>query len=176
MPEERSPNVKVRVDEGVAYVVIDRPEKRNAFDDRVAAALERVFCELAEDDEVRVAVLGALGPVFCSGADLTWMRKVADYTAEENLRDATAFQDAFDAIDRFPKPVIARVQGAALAGASSPASSRRTWCARSASVTRATCSSRARRSAPRMRCAWASCTTSCPRRSSTSPCATSSDS
>lgn len=116
MTTEASSFVKVRFDGDVGYVTLNRPEKRNAFDDRMAAALEQVFHDLADRDDLRIVVIGGEGSVFCAGADLAWMRRVADYTPEENLRDATAFQDAFDAIDRFPRPVVGRVHGAALGG------------------------------------------------------------
>lgn len=103
-------------DGDVAHVRLNRPDKRNAFDDGLAAALERTFRDLAGDETVRAVVLGGEGPVFCAGGDLAWMRRVADYTAEENLADARAFQGAYDAIDALPQPVVGRVQGAALGG------------------------------------------------------------
>ena len=111
-----SSNVTVRVEGDVAHVRLDRPDKRNAFDDRVAAELEKAFRDLGERDDLRVVVLGGEGKVFCAGGDLAWMRRVADYTAEENLEDAEAFQRAYDAIDTLPLPVVGRVQGAALGG------------------------------------------------------------
>jgi methylglutaconyl-CoA hydratase len=65
---------------------------------------------------VRVVVLGGRGSVFSAGADLEWMRRVAGFTGEENLKDALSLAALFDAIDRSPKAVVARVQGAALGG------------------------------------------------------------
>jgi methylglutaconyl-CoA hydratase len=111
-----TPLVQTRIDDGVAHVRLARPEKRNAFDDHTAAALADAFRELAARGDVRAVVLGGEGKAFCAGGDLAWMRRVADYTDAENLADAAAFQAAFDAIDRHPHPVIARVQGAALGG------------------------------------------------------------
>lgn len=108
--------VTTRIGNGVAHVRLARPEKRNAFDDHTAAALADAFRELSGRDDLRAVVLGGEGKAFCAGGDLAWMRRVADYTEAENLADAAAFQSAFDAIDRLPLPVIARVQGAALGG------------------------------------------------------------
>jgi len=108
--------IRVEITGAVARVTIDRPEVRNAFDDAAAAELVVAFTDLGARDDVRVIVLGGAGKTFCAGGDLNWMRRVADYTREENLADATAFQAAFEAVDACPKPVVGRVQGAALGG------------------------------------------------------------
>jgi methylglutaconyl-CoA hydratase len=109
-------DVGVRIEEDVARVTLRRPEKRNAFDDATAAELERAFLDLAGRPSMRAVVLAGEGRVFCAGGDLAWMRRVADYTPDENLADAAAFQRAYEAIDTCPCPVVARVQGAALGG------------------------------------------------------------
>lgn len=108
--------IQVEHDGPVAHVRLNRPEKRNAFDDHTARVLERAFEALEHLPDLRAVVLSGNGKVFCAGGDMTWMRRVADYTYEENLADAEAFQRAFDRIDRFPAPVIGRVHGAALGG------------------------------------------------------------
>ncbi|MCB9828714.1 MAG: enoyl-CoA hydratase/isomerase family protein [Planctomycetes bacterium] len=100
----------------VAHVVLDRPEKRNAFDDELAGRMAAAFRELAKDTDLRAVVLAGEGKAFCAGGDLAWMRRVAAYSMDENLADARGFQEAFEAIDRHPVPVIARVQGAAMGG------------------------------------------------------------
>jgi methylglutaconyl-CoA hydratase len=99
-------------------VRLDRPEKRNAFDDHVARALVEAFASFEKDRAMRVVVLGGNGPVFCAGGDLEWMKRAAAYSEAENLRDAEGFQRAFEAIDRCPVPVVGRVQGAAMGGGS----------------------------------------------------------
>ena len=114
--DETASQVGTRIEGDVAHVVLNRPDKRNAFDDVVAADLDEAFTALAARDDLRVVVLSGAGDVFCAGGDLRWMRRVADYTPEENLADAALFQRAFDAIDRCPLPVVGRVQGAALGG------------------------------------------------------------
>ncbi|MDJ0975883.1 MAG: enoyl-CoA hydratase-related protein [Planctomycetota bacterium] len=113
---EASDYIQVEHDGPVAHVRLNRPEKRNAFDDHTAQVLERAFAALEHIPDLRAVVLSGNGKVFCAGGDMTWMRRVADYSHEENLADAEAFQQAFDRIDRFPAPVIARVHGAALGG------------------------------------------------------------
>jgi methylglutaconyl-CoA hydratase len=103
-------------DGGVGRVWMSRPETRNAFDGRMVAELRSVVDELARDDTVRVVVLGGRGPVFSAGADLEWMRKVAAFDHEENIREATDLEALFYALRTCPRPVVARVQGAALGG------------------------------------------------------------
>ena len=83
--------LKVDIRDAVAHVRFDRPAIRNAFDDGVAAELARTFTELGARDDLRAVVLGGEGEVFCAGGDLNWMRRVADYTREENFADAEAF-------------------------------------------------------------------------------------
>jgi methylglutaconyl-CoA hydratase len=100
----------------VATVTLDRPQVRNAFDDASIAEITRAFRELGSDEAVRVIVLAARGPVFCAGADLHWMKKMAGYTREENRADAHRLAAMLRAIDACPKPVMAKVQGDCYAG------------------------------------------------------------
>jgi methylglutaconyl-CoA hydratase len=109
-------NVLVEKKAGVARVTLNRPEIRNAFDDSVISRLQEIFQELEKDDSVRALVLAANGPAFCAGADLNWMKRMAGYGYEENLADARALAGMLAALDRLPKPTIARVHGPAFAG------------------------------------------------------------
>jgi methylglutaconyl-CoA hydratase len=104
-------------DRGVATVVLSRPEKHNAFDDAVIAALDHTFTSLADNDEVRVVVLASEGKSFSAGADLAWMQRMAGYSREENLADARALATMLKTLNNLPQPTIARVQGAAYGGA-----------------------------------------------------------
>ena len=101
---------------GVARVTLDRPELRNAFDDTLIRKLTDAFAELESDNSVRVLVLAGNGPAFCAGADLNWMKRMAGYGYEENLADAKALAAMLAALDRMPKPTIARVHGPVFAG------------------------------------------------------------
>ncbi len=100
----------------VAQVTLCRPDVRNAFNDEVIAALTQSFRALNDDDDVRVVVLAAEGPAFCAGADLHWMRRMADYTRAQNLDDAAGLAEMLRSIAGCRKPIIARVQGDAYAG------------------------------------------------------------
>lgn len=101
---------------GVATVTLNRPEVRNALDAELIAAIRDCFATLAADDAVRVVVLTGAGTVFSAGADVRWMQEAAHFTAEENAHDARALTTMLAAVDRCPKPVVARVNGAAFGG------------------------------------------------------------
>jgi methylglutaconyl-CoA hydratase len=104
------------VQDRVARITLNRPEVRNAFNDEVIAELKAAFETVGARDDVRVVVLAAQGPAFCAGADLNWMRRMADYTREENLADAGQLAAMLQAIYTCPKPTIAAVQGDVFAG------------------------------------------------------------
>jgi len=110
------PPVRLERSGPVARVVLDRPELRNAFDDRLAARLRETFDAVGADPTVRVVVLEGTGEFFCAGGDLAWMRRSGQLPPERNLEDARAFAAAFAAVDRCPKAVVAKVRGAALGG------------------------------------------------------------
>ena len=74
----------------VAEVWLNRPEVRNAFNDSVIAELTAAFRGFAEDKELRAVILAGQGKAFCAGADLNWMRAMADYSWEQNRADAQA--------------------------------------------------------------------------------------
>lgn len=102
---------------GVATVTLNRPEKHNAFDDALIATLTKMFKKLGEDKNVRAVILRANGNSFCAGADVNWMKRMADYTFEENVEDAKKLAEMLRVLNYMPKPTIARVQGAAFGGA-----------------------------------------------------------
>jgi methylglutaconyl-CoA hydratase len=106
-----------RTDEGsVATVALARPEARNALNAALIAEITRCFGELAEDENVRVVVLTGEGPSFCAGADIGYMRDTASFSYEENLEDARRLAEMFRSVDELPKPVVAKVRGAAIGG------------------------------------------------------------
>ncbi len=100
----------------VRTITLSRPDVRNAFNDEVIAELKAAFDDAAHAADVRCVVLAAQGPAFCAGADLNWMRRMADYTREENLADAGNLAAMLRAIYTCPKPTVARVQGDVFAG------------------------------------------------------------
>ena len=108
--------IRISTQGAVATVVLSRPEVRNAFNDEVIAELTEAFARLGDDARVRAIVLMAEGPAFCAGADLNWMRRMADYSREENEQDADKLAFMLRTLYECPKPTIARVQGDVYAG------------------------------------------------------------
>jgi methylglutaconyl-CoA hydratase len=100
----------------VAEVWLNRPDVRNAFNDGVIAELTAAFATLGADPTLRVIVLGGHGKAFCAGADLSWMRAMADYTWEQNHADAAGLAQMLWTIWSCPLPVVGRVQGDCYAG------------------------------------------------------------
>ena len=108
--------LKVEVDGGVARLILARPEKHNAFDDAVIADFTAALERVATDSAVRVVVIAGEGKSFSAGADLDWMRRMADYGEADNLADARALAVMLRTLNELPKPTIARVQGATFGG------------------------------------------------------------
>ena len=108
--------LQLEIDGPVARVWLNHPEIRNAFDGLMVTELRTALFDLGTVDAVRVIVLGGRGPSFCAGVDLQWMRAAASFTREENLREAQSLADLFFTVYNSPKPVVARVHGAAFGG------------------------------------------------------------
>jgi methylglutaconyl-CoA hydratase len=108
--------LKIDVHHSVGFVLLDRPDVHNAFNDELVVRITESFDELGRRDDVRVIVLQGNGKSFCAGADLKWMKRMVQYTHDENVEDARRVGRMYLSIAKCPKPVIARVHGAALGG------------------------------------------------------------
>ncbi len=102
--------------QGIATIMLNRPDRHNAFDDVLLQELRAKIRACREDNDVKVVVLAAEGKSFSAGADLNWMRRMAGYSEEENYRDALAMAEFFIELATLPKPVVGCVQGPALGG------------------------------------------------------------
>jgi len=100
----------------VTTVTLNRPAVRNAFNEDLIQDLSEWAAGVPSDGSVRVVVLRGAGASFCAGADLQWMSKMATYSREENIADATMAASMFLALDSLPVPVIGCIHGAALGG------------------------------------------------------------
>lgn len=102
--------------DGVARITLNRPDKRNALDGEIVGELKAAFGASAADDACRVVLLTGAGADFCSGADLANLEKTAQNSILDNMADARATADLFLMMRNHPRPVVAAVQGRALAG------------------------------------------------------------
>ncbi|MCO5163693.1 MAG: enoyl-CoA hydratase/isomerase family protein [Mesorhizobium sp.] len=107
---------RIDIDGGVARLTLTRPEKHNAFDDVLIAALTSALVDLERDERVRLLVLAAEGPSFSAGAELGWMKRAGAAQEAENLADARKLAELMRTLDAFSKPTVAAVQGPAYGG------------------------------------------------------------
>src|SRR6478736_2837665 len=102
--------------DGIRLLTLNRPEKRNALNEDLVDSLKTALRSAESDELVRAIIIRGAGRDFCSGADLTSIRKIANATYEENLADANSLGELFKSIRRARMPIIAAVRGRALAG------------------------------------------------------------
>lgn len=100
----------------LATIWMNRPVMHNAFDENLIAELTAACLELDADKHIRVVILAGRGKSFSAGADLNWMKRAANNSVDENMKDARALARMLRTLAEMKKPTIARVQGAALGG------------------------------------------------------------
>jgi methylglutaconyl-CoA hydratase len=113
---EAQQTILYSVDEGVARITLNRPEKKNALNDQLVSDLMSALRTTASDHSVRVLVITGAGSDFCAGADLSALEKISQASVAENAADARALMEVFVFIRQMPMPVVAAVRGRALAG------------------------------------------------------------
>jgi methylglutaconyl-CoA hydratase len=109
-------NILIAEGSPIRVLTMNRPNKRNALNDELIAALKSALLEADGDENVRAIVLRGAGKDFCSGADLSALQKIANASHEENLEDARSLGELYKLMRRVRQPVIAAVHGRALAG------------------------------------------------------------
>lgn len=109
--------IEIEHSDGVTTIWLNRPEVRNAFNEVMIGEINKAFTEINLEEKTRVVVLRGRGKSFCAGADLNWMRDVASYSHEQNLKESIQLSDCFYSIYTCNKPTIAVVHGAAIGGA-----------------------------------------------------------
>jgi methylglutaconyl-CoA hydratase len=116
MTDSQTQVVLLSIADRIARITLNRPEKRNALNSELIEALKGSLRRAGNDGEVRAIVLSGAGSDFCSGADLSTLQKISTASVEENLEDARSLMDLFTLIRSIRLPVVAAVQGRALAG------------------------------------------------------------
>ena len=109
--------VECKLNQGVAELILNRVEKHNAFDEVMINEMITVIEAFAKNDHCNMLIVRANGKNFSAGADLNWMRKQAKMNVEQNLLDANELAKLMHVLDKFPKPTIALINGAAFGGA-----------------------------------------------------------
>lgn len=104
------------VSDRIAYITLNRPEKRNALNQELVNTLREAFAKAESDQAVKVIVLKANGESFCAGADLGYLQQLQKFSYDENLADSKNLRDLFLQIYTSGKVVVAEVQGSAIAG------------------------------------------------------------
>jgi methylglutaconyl-CoA hydratase len=116
MLKDKLQTILYDIENKIARVTFNRPDVHNAFNDIMIKELSMVFDDIARNPDVRVVVVTGKGKSFCAGADLNWMRRVKDYSYEDNLKESLELADMLYKIYASPKPIIARVNGTAIGG------------------------------------------------------------
>jgi methylglutaconyl-CoA hydratase len=104
------------ISDRIGTITLNRPDRRNALDDRLVEELTRAITVAANDKQVKVILLTGAGSAFCSGADIEYLQKLSRYSFEDNLADSKKLMTLFHLIYTVPKPVLAMVNGPAIAG------------------------------------------------------------
>lgn len=108
--------IEYRTADRIAYLTLNRPDKRNALNSAMVGELQAALEQAAADADAKVIVLKANGPAFCAGADLDYLQQLQGNSYEDNLLDSKQLATLFETIYTLPKVVIAQIQGHAIAG------------------------------------------------------------
>jgi methylglutaconyl-CoA hydratase len=108
--------IEALIEEGIGRITLNRPEKRNAFNDQLVSELKMALHIFIEDASCRIIVFAGHGPAFSAGADLSYLQSLQNNSLEENLADSRALMELYKLMYDSPKVLIARVEGPALAG------------------------------------------------------------
>ncbi len=109
-------NLEIKIENQIATIIINRPEVKNALNAELISELTSAFIELDNNPTTKITIITGNGNIFCSGADLNWLREVKDYTYEENFNDSQKLVDLLEVISNHRKTTIAKVNGSAVGG------------------------------------------------------------
>jgi len=108
--------IELSKNKNTVTIALNRPDVHNAMNEKLMEELTTCFKQLSEDKSINLIILTGNGKSFCAGADLNWMKSMAKYSKEENIKDSKLLLDLYESIYNCPKPVIGRVNGHAFGG------------------------------------------------------------
>ena len=108
--------IKYEIKDEIGIITLNRPEKRNALHPELVKQMKTKLKEIKEDNFTKILIITGEGKSFCAGADLEYLNQLKDYSTSENEKDSRELAELFLMIYNFPKPVLAAVNGAAIAG------------------------------------------------------------
>ena len=108
--------IKYKSENSIGILKLNRPEKRNALHPDLVKQMKEKILEIENNKEVKVLIITGEGKAFCAGADLEYLNKIREFSSADNEKDSRELAELFLMIYNFPKPVIAAVNGAAIAG------------------------------------------------------------
>lgn len=108
--------IDVQNENDIVTIALNRPDVHNAMNEALMKELTDCFTTYSKDESIRIILLTGNGKSFCAGADLNWMKSMASYSKEENIRDSRLLLDLYESIYQCPKPVIAKINGHAFGG------------------------------------------------------------
>lgn len=108
--------IKYEIKDGTGIITLNRPEKRNALHPDLVKQMKKKLSEIEKDEAIKVLIITGEGKAFCAGADLAYLNDLKNYSTIQNEKDSRELAELFLMIYNFPKPVIAAVNGAAIAG------------------------------------------------------------
>jgi methylglutaconyl-CoA hydratase len=108
--------LRFEISNHIARITFSRPEVHNAFHSGVIKEMRQVFAEIAKTSDIRAVVITGEGKSFCAGADLNWMKAVAEYKFDQNLAESNELAELFNDMYTCTCPIIGRINGAAIGG------------------------------------------------------------
>ena len=115
MPQTTTP-ILFKINQQIAYLTLNRADVHNAFNEDMLTCFLEALPKLHEDRNLRALVIQGAGPSFCSGADAQWMRRMVNYTFQENCQDAKKLRDVLLMLKNLPIPILTKVHGATMGG------------------------------------------------------------
>jgi len=108
--------IEIKEQEDITTIILNRPELHNAMNEKLMKELTSCFKKINNDDQKKIIILTGKGKSFSAGADLNWMKSMANYSKEENIEDSRLLSDLYETIYNSPKPIIGHINGHAFGG------------------------------------------------------------